>query len=134
MSEFFADPVPQDRVRVEATIGHETYRHEIPAASIDDEVFWFERNVGAGMTAERMEILRGTEQGSQFGSDSIKRAAAEGRGRGVICGVLWGIAHHPQGAGWSALENLGGRIVRARHVPERGWWLEIASPDGEVWS
>jgi hypothetical protein len=132
MTEFFATPVAADRVRIEATIGHETYRHELPVELLEDEVFRFERHVGVGVTAERMSLLRGTDEGSQFAMDSVERSAAKGEGRGVITGVLWGLAHSPQSPGWSGLDNLGGRIVRAHAVKHRGWLIQIAAPaDGE---
>jgi hypothetical protein len=126
MNEFYAHPVAPDRVRVQAIAGGKRHSMDILVDGLGDELTHFESLVGHD--AERMAVLRGAPKGSEIVMRAIQRFAAAGETSNVLIGVLWGLAHGPQGQGWAALDRLGGRIVMAAPMPGRGWHLEIADP------
>jgi hypothetical protein len=126
MREFSAPRVDLDRVRVEAIVGSKRYSMDILVDDLADQVMRWKALTGHD--AARLAMLRGTDKGSEIVMAAMHRWAEVGDRYEVLLGVLWGMAHAPMAAGWSALDDLGGRIVRAQPVAGRGWRIDLADP------
>src|SRR4051794_6971040 len=103
MTEFFARPVPLDRVRVEMILDHRLYTADLPVAGLADEVEQYESRLD-GIEPERMAALRGTLEGMMTAGEVAPRLADQGEYMTLLLGVLWALAHGPKGGGWKVLD------------------------------
>jgi hypothetical protein len=81
-----------------------------------------------GHEPARLAMLRGTDKGTEIVMGAMKRWADAGDHYEVLMGVMWGLAHAPTAPGWTALDDLGGKIVRAQPVAGHGWRIDLANP------
>jgi hypothetical protein len=124
MTEFFARPVDDDRVRVEMVLGHRLFTADLPTVGLADEVERFESRLD-GIEPGRVAAMRGTLEGMQIVGEAVPGLADRGDTIDVLWAVLWALAHGPQGRGWPALDDLGGQLVRAFPIPGlQGWTID----------
>jgi len=127
MTEFFARPVPLDRVRVEMVLDHRLFTADLPTIGLANEVERYESLIG--IDPERMAALRGTLEGMMTAAEVAPRLADRSEGMTLLLGVLWALAHGPEGGGWPVLEGMGGQIVRATPLDGlQGWIIQTCLP------
>jgi|tagenome__1003787_1003787.scaffolds.fasta_scaffold20903718_3 hypothetical protein len=125
--DFYARPVPLDRVRAEMVLDHRLFTADLPVSGLAEEVERYESLLG--IEPERMAAMRGTLEGMMTAAEVAPRLADRGEGMTLLLGVLWALAHGPEGGGWPALDGLGGQIVRATPLDGLcGWMIETCQP------
>jgi hypothetical protein len=105
---------------------------EIAVRHIEAEIVRFERMIGTD--PDQLPVLRGTTPGAEIVVKAGISFAREDMAWELALCVLWmqALGPDPASQGWSGLEDLGGRTVRAVWIPGQiGWHIQMMDPNSD---